>query len=87
VIAGYADPAEDVTQLGVVVEEPEQRFAPRAPLADAENIFRSGIEAQDEQVPVQQDDAGAQAVEDGFCGIADIAVVAGARVTGRLAAV
>jgi len=63
-IAGDADPAQDVAQLRVVVEELQQGFAARTPLADTEDVLRSGIEAEDEQVPVQQDYAGAQAVED-----------------------
>jgi hypothetical protein len=86
VIARNADAAENVTQLGVVIEEPQQRFATRAPLTDAENVFGSGIETQDEQVSVQQDDAGAQAVEDGFCLVASIVVVAGALTARRPAA-
>jgi len=33
VIARYADPAEDVAQLGIVVEQPQQRFAACTTLA------------------------------------------------------
>jgi hypothetical protein len=64
VIARRTDPAENVAELGVVVEQPQQRFAAGAPLADAEDILRGGIQINDEQVPVRL--------------IADIAIVAGA---------
>ena len=77
-IARVTDPAENVAELGVVVEQPQQRFAAGAPLADAEDILRGGIQINDEQVPVQQDDAGTQVVENGVRLIADIAIVAGA---------
>jgi hypothetical protein len=48
--------------------------------------FRGGIEANDEQVPVQQDHAGTQAVEDSLCLIVDVAFVAGAALAGKPAA-
>ncbi len=86
VIARRTDAAEDVAQFRVVVQKPQERFPARAPLAYAENIFRGGIEADDEQVPVQQDDAGTQAVEDGLGLIADITAVIGTLLTCRLAA-
>jgi hypothetical protein len=77
VIARCADPAEDVAQLRVVVEQAQQRFAACTPLADAENVLRSGIETGDEQVPVQQDDAGAEAVENVLRLLGGRAIVAG----------
>jgi hypothetical protein len=57
VIAGGDDAAQDVPQLGFVVDEPQQRFTARAPYTDAENVFRGRVEADDEQVAVEQDDA------------------------------
>jgi hypothetical protein len=35
VIARCADPAEDVAQLGIIIEQPEQGLSARAPLAYA----------------------------------------------------
>ena len=75
-IARCADPAQDVAQLGIIIEQSQQGFTARTTLADAENVFRGGVQAQDEQVPVQQDNAGTQAVEDALCLVADVAVVA-----------
>jgi hypothetical protein len=74
VVSGYADAGQDIVEFRVVVEEPQQRFAARAPLAHAEDILCGGVEAEDEQVSVQQDDAGAQAVEDVLCLLANVAV-------------
>jgi hypothetical protein len=62
-------------EFGIVVEELQQRFAARAPLAHPQDVFRRGIEAHDEQVPVEQDDPRAQAVEDVFRLIANVGVV------------
>jgi hypothetical protein len=76
VIARYADPAEDVAQLGIVVEQPQQRFAACTTLAYTEDVFRGRVEAKDKQVPVEQDYARTQPVEDVFCLVADVAVVA-----------
>ncbi len=78
VIPRSTDPTEDVAQLGIVVQQPQQRFSVCAPLADPEYVFRSGIEARDKQVPVQQDHPGAEAVEDVLCLVGSRAIVAGA---------
>jgi hypothetical protein len=46
-VARCADPAQDVAQLGIVVEQSQQGFAACTALADAENIFCGRVEAQD----------------------------------------
>jgi hypothetical protein len=63
-VAGGTDPAEDVAQFGVVVEQAQQGFAARPPLAHTEYVFGRRIQADDEPVPVEQDDTGTQTVED-----------------------
>ena len=85
VIAGRNYPAEDVAQLRFIIDKSQQRLATRAPLADAENVLRGRIQADDEQVLVEQNDARAQAVEyvRGFS--VDGPVVVGSRRAGVLA--
>jgi len=41
----------------------QQRLAVCAPAADTKNVFRCRVQADDEQVLVQQDDARIQAIE------------------------
>lgn len=55
---------ENVTHFRLIVDEPQQRFSIRAFLADAENIFGGRIQADDQKVLVQKDNAGTQRIED-----------------------
>jgi hypothetical protein len=65
-VTGGDDARQDVLQFPIIVEQPQQRFAPRAVLTDTEYVLRGRIQADDEQIVVEQDDAGAQAVDDGL---------------------
>lgn len=55
--------AEDIAKLWFIVNQPQQRFAARAPRADAQDVFRRRIQANDKQVRVEQDDARTQVTE------------------------
>jgi hypothetical protein len=65
VVAGDSNAVEQLAHFGVVVDEPQQRLAARTFAADTENVFCGRIQINNEQVFVQQDDAGIQAVENG----------------------
>jgi len=77
VIAGRHYAAQDVAQFRLVVDEAQQRFTARPALADAEDVFGRRVQADDEQVTIEEDDAGTEAVEDigGFA--RQCAIVAG----------
>ena len=76
VVTGFQDATQDVAQLGFVVEEAQQRFAACALHADAEDVFASRVEVDDQQVVVDEDDARTEAVKNAFRDIVARAVVA-----------
>ena len=78
VIAAAHDAAQDIAQFRFVVDQPQQRRAARPLRADAEDVFCGRIQADDQQVGVEQDDARAQAVENFLCVAVERAVVTGA---------
>ena len=56
-IARRHDARQNILQLRVVIEQPQQRLAAGATLADAEDVLGGRIQADDEEVAVEQDDA------------------------------
>jgi len=83
--AGCQHTTEDVAHFRLIVDESQQRFSVRSPLADAENIFRGRIQANDQKVIVQKDDAGTQCIEYVVGNATEGSVIAGtaaARATG-----
>lgn len=66
VIAGPANAAENIAQLRLVVEKPQQGMAACALRADSENVFGGRVQRDDQQITVDQNDARAQAVQDGL---------------------
>jgi hypothetical protein len=66
VVTRFQHPAENVAHLGLVVDEAQQRLAARALLADAEDVLGGGVEVDDQQAVVDENDACAQAVENAF---------------------
>ena len=63
VIAGYQHATQHVAHLRLIIDKLQQRFAVCALLTDAEDILGGRVQANDQQVVVQQDDAGAQTFE------------------------
>jgi hypothetical protein len=81
-VAGRYNQAQDVAQLGLIFDEPQQGVTASSPLTDAKDIFGGGVHADDQEVLVKKNDAGTQAVED-VAGIpAYGTVVAGSRLSG-----
>lgn len=76
-IARPADTTQDILQFGFIINQAQQRFAARASGADTENIFRRGIQSDDQQAAVQQDDARTQAIQNIFGVGAERSVIAG----------
>lgn len=62
-VAGRYNAAQDVAHLGFVVDQLQQGLAARACLADAEDVLGCRIERNDQQVDVEQNDAGTQVIE------------------------
>jgi hypothetical protein len=63
VIAGRCNAGEHISEFRFVIDELQQRFAASTAAADAEHILGGRIQVDDEQVVIEQDDAGTQAVE------------------------
>jgi hypothetical protein len=63
-IPRHRDAGQDLAHLRFVVDESKKGLAARARPADAEHVFSSGIQVENEQVVIEQNDARAQAVED-----------------------
>jgi hypothetical protein len=80
-IAGRGDPVQDVTQLGLFVEQAQQGLAARAPRAYAEYVFRRRVESDNEQAGIEQDDARAEGIENVLRILAGAAVPARALAT------
>jgi hypothetical protein len=83
VVPGLQNPGQDVPHLGFVVDQPQQRPAARTLQADAEDVFRSRVKVDYQQVVVNENNACAQAVENssGIVG-RRAAIIAGARWVG-----
>jgi hypothetical protein len=77
-VAGIHDPGEDVPELGLVVDEPEQGFAAGTLNAHAEYVLGGGIEVEYQQARIEDDDTRAQRVEDALRGAVPIIVAAAA---------
>jgi hypothetical protein len=63
VVAGIHDPSEHVAHFGLIVDQPQQGLASRPRNTDAEDVFRGGVEIDDQQAAVYEDDGRAEAVE------------------------
>ena len=63
VIAGRNNPAKDIVQFRVITDKHQKRLAAGAGLANTENVFTRRVETDDQQGPVEQNDACAQAIE------------------------
>jgi hypothetical protein len=57
VVAGGDDAAQDFAQLGLVVDELQQRLTPGSRAADAENVFCRWIYVDNQQAVIKKDDA------------------------------
>ena len=57
VISGYDDAAEYFPQLGLVVNESQQGLAARSRTTDAEDVFCCGVDVDNQQAVIQEDDA------------------------------
>jgi hypothetical protein len=75
-VSALHDPAENVAQLRLVIDQLQQGCATCTSRADSEDIFGGWIQAQDQQAGIQQDDAGIQAVENLLRIVVESAVVA-----------
>lgn len=64
VIARRDDAAQDISQLRFIVNQPLERFTLRAACADAEYVLCCTVQADDQQILIEQNDSRAQAVED-----------------------
>jgi hypothetical protein len=73
-VAGAAHARQHVAQFGIVVEQFEQCLAAGATRADAEYVFRRGIEGQYQAILIKQDDARTEAIENGLCRLSGAAV-------------
>lgn len=83
VIAGCSDARKDVTHLWFVVNKLQQRLSACASFADTEYVFCGGIQADNQQVFVEQNNARTERVENRPGVGVDGAVVAGtARLVG-----
>lgn len=56
-IARLNDASQDVTHLGLIVDETQQGSAACALLADSKDVFGGRVERDNQQVIVEQDDA------------------------------
>lgn len=63
VITCFYDAAQDIAQLGIIIDETQQGLPFCTLLADAENVLGGRVQADDQQARVKQDDARTQAVE------------------------
>jgi hypothetical protein len=77
VVARLNHATQQVPKLRVVVEQAQQRPSAGAGLADSKDVLGGGIQADDQQVLVEQDDARTQAVEDVFSVVLECAAVVG----------
>jgi len=57
VIACADHACQNVLELRIVADQPQQRFAASSFFADAEQVFRRRIESDDQKRTIQQDDA------------------------------
>ena len=64
VIARRDDAAQDISQLRFVVNQPLQRFTLRASFTDAEYVLCCTVQADDQQILIEQNDSRTQAFED-----------------------
>ena len=72
-IAGLEDPAKNVPQFWLIVDEAQQRLAAGPLYADTEYIFGRRIEVEYQKALVDKNDARAKAVENSFwIGVAGI---------------
>ena len=63
VVTRCDDPGEDVSEFGIIIDEAQQRFAPRPCLADTQDVLGRGVQVRDEQVLIEEDYARAEAFE------------------------
>ena len=83
-IAGLEDPAKNVPQFWLIVDEAQQRLAAGPLYADTEYVFGRRIEVEYQKALINKYDARAQAVENTF-GIC-VAGIVTAGVPGRASA-
>ena len=57
-------PAQDISQLRFIVNQPLERFTLRAACTDAEYVLCCTVQADDQQILIEQNDSRTQAVED-----------------------
>ena len=75
VVAGLYGATQYVAKLWFVVDQLQERLAAGALRTYTENIFRGWIQADDKQVCIQQNNAGAEVVENRLCVVVEGAVV------------
>ena len=62
-IAGHRNARQHIPQFGFIIDELQQGFAAGAAAADSEDVLGGRVQVDDEQVVIEQDDPGAQAVD------------------------
>lgn len=63
-IARREGATQDVSQLRFVVDQPLQRFTVRTACADAEYVLCCRVQADDQQILIEQNDSRTQTIED-----------------------
>ncbi len=64
VFARRNDAAQDISQLRFIVNQPLERFPLRAAFTDTEYVLCCRVQADDQQILIEQNDARTQAFED-----------------------
>lgn len=76
--SGCHHTTENVAHFRLIIDESQQGFSVGSFLADAENIFGGRVQADNQKVLVQKDDAGTQCIEDAVGIAPEGSVIAGA---------
>jgi hypothetical protein len=64
VVARVHDPPKHIAHFGLVIDQLQQGLAARPRDADPKDVLGGRIEVNDQQAAVDEDDAGAQTVEE-----------------------
>jgi len=59
-VARIQNAPQDVSQLRLITDKPQQRFPARAVYANAEDVFGGRVQVENEQAIVENDDTGTE---------------------------
>jgi hypothetical protein len=62
--AGHQGSHQDIAQFGIIVDERQQRLTDGTGRTYAQQVFGSRIEFDDEEIMIEQNDGGSEAVDD-----------------------